>query len=190
MYEIADPMDFEQFENLEILGTDDDSVVEYNDVVEYVDRGKVDNSEDVVIVDNDIDTDYIRDQVDKAINRYMDSLELSGVDGNEVGESIENEVSETEKPVYIFNLENSGNDSDSVSFNQCVILDDTQFQILLNAINENTEKIAPVIEVQNESVSSDLIGIQNTGEANFVVSVMIFGLLFGYMVKETVFRGV
>lgn len=137
--------------------------------------------------DNDL-YDNIKSEVLKDIRKYInDRLESEAEQDEDI---IEEDVEDAQviRPIEIYYSAPDASDVETVSSNQVFVLDDDQFQALLAEIRTNTEETRPI--VVDNSVSNDLIPVKNAGESSFIVSVITFGLLFGYLAKESIFKGV
>ncbi len=139
--------------------------------------------------DNDL-YDNLKSEVLKDIRKYMDDrLESEAVEDEDeyiIDEDLED--AQVIQPIEIYYQAPDASDMETVSSNQVFVLDDEQFQMLLAEIRSNTEETRPI--VVDNSVSNDLIPVKNAGESSFIVSVITFGLLFGYLAKESIFKGV
>ena len=140
--------------------------------------------------DNDL-YDNLKSEVLKDVRKYINDRLESEVEEDE--DIIEEDIEDAQviRPIEIYYQAPDAPDAsdvETISSNQVFILDDEQFQSLLAEIRTNTEETRPI--VVDNSVSNDLIPVKNAGESSFIVSVITFGLLFGYLAKESIFKGV
>ena len=138
-------------------------------------------------VDDNSLYDNLKSEILKDIRKYMDNRLESETEVDE--DLVEEDLSDAViQPIEIYYTAPDASNVETVSSNQVFILDNEQFQALLAEIRTNTEETRPL--VIDNSVSNDLIPVKNAGESSFIVSVITFGLLFGYLAKESIFKGV
>ena len=118
----------------------------------------------------------------------------NGTDCIYSSEDFDSDISESGNVKIIYVQRNNvQNNSESVSSNSIVVLDSSQFEILVNEI-ENVSSCFPEqreeITVSMNDYSEKLDKMQMSLDSMLLVTIMIFSLCFGYMVKETVFRGI
>lgn len=117
----------------------------------------------------------------------------NGTDSIYSSEDFNSDISESGNVRVIYVQSNNIQDnSGSVSDNSIVVLDSSQFEILVNKL-ENVSSLPEQraeITVSMNDYSAKLDNMQSSLDSMLLVTIMIFALCFGYMVKETVFRGV
>lgn len=147
------------------------------EVYNYV--GRVDDSD---LYDN------LKSSILNDLRKYMDDrMESEADEGEDIIEEDPEDV-QVIRPIEIYYTAPDASNVETVSSNQVFVLDNEQFKALLAEIRTNTEETRPI--VVDTSVSNDLIPVKNAGESSFIVSVITFGLLFGYLAKESIFKGV
>ena len=177
----------EHFENLGLEEPTTEDPEDFEDQGEYISGGSEEEVANYVDTGNyDSLVDDVSEKVLKSLKVYLEDKE--SVDGSaestEGGEGLVSDI----QPIQIYYTVSSEDPVETVSPNQVFILNDDQFAELLQTIRENKSDNFPV--VVQDSVSDNLIPVQNASEASFITNILIFGLLFGYMVKESLFRGV
>lgn len=77
----------------------------------------------------------------------------------------------------------------SVSGNQIILLDSSQFEVLIDEISSLKQDTVQTETVSQNDYSAYLQDLQDMTQGCLLVNVMMFALCFGYFVKETIFRG-
>lgn len=87
--------------------------------------------------------------------------------------------------VYVYKQSLQNNEK-SVSDNQIFVLDPKQFDLLINEIVDS--KYSEPQTVSMNDYSEDFKQLLEYQQGNFIINVILFGLVFGYFVKESIFR--
>ena len=177
----------EHFENLGFEDPETEDPADYEDQGEYIAGGSEEEVANYVDSGNyDSLVDDVSEKVLRSLKMYLEDKETvnGSVETTEGGEDLVPDI----QPIQIYYSAPAEAPAETVSSNQVFILNDEQFAELLQTIRETQSDNVPV--VVQDSVSDNLIPVQNASEASFITNILIFGLLFGYMVKESLFRGV
>lgn len=127
-------------------------------------------------------SDGIEELEDDVLNE--DDIELIDDIDKITSESSEDGGTVTREIVYIVSDKNN----DSVSSNY-VILDAEQYSNIIEYLDIISKKETMVVVDPRESVSQNLVSIKETQEGLFLIDVLLFSMIFGFFVKETVFKG-
>ena len=92
------------------------------------------------------------------------------------------------KVIYV-NKSSIQNNQESVSDCQIVLLDSSQYEVLIDEISSLRHENYQLQTVSMNDYSAQLQELQDLNQGSLLVNTMMFALCFGYFVKETIFRG-
>lgn len=155
--------------------------------------------EEVEVFSSEEDTTYsIEDFKDSAIhaelNGILDDVEeerdVNVSDQGYTSEDLSSDISENGNVVRVIYVNKSTvqNNTETVSDCQVVLLDNSQFEVLIDEIS-STRYQALETTVSVNDYTRQLDDISEAIQGSLMINVIMFALCFGYFVKETVFRG-
>lgn len=126
-------------------------------------------------------------------NEIEGVLREAGVEENIIEDKEEEQEQITSsgdiRVIYV-NKSSVQNSEASVSGNQIVILDSSQFEFLIDEISSLKQETIQSQTVSMNDYTESLQELHNIAQGSLLVNAMMFALCFGYFVKETIFRGV
>ncbi len=138
----------------------------------------------------DFKASTVYQEIDGVLNEVEENEQSAGSDPVYTSEDLSADLSENGNvKVIYFDKYTLQNNSQTVSGDSIVLLDSSQFEVLIDEISSlKTEQYYNQTVSQND-YSSQLQEIQDIEKSSLLVNIMIFALCFGYFVKETVFKG-
>lgn len=128
-------------------------------------------------------------EIDGVLNEVEENEQSAGSDPVYTSENLSADLSENGNVrVIYFDKYTLQNNTQTVSGDSVVLLDSSQFEVLIDEISSlKSEQIVQTVSMNDYSVQ--LQEIQDIEKSSLMVNIMIFALCFGYFVKETVFKG-
>lgn len=138
----------------------------------------------------DFKVSTVYQEIDGVLNEVEENEQSAGNDPVYTSADLSNDLSENGNVrVIYFDKYTLQNNSQTVSGDSIVLLDSSQFEVLIDEISSlKTEQYYNQTVSQND-YSLQLQEIQDIEKSSLLVNIMIFALCFGYFVKETVFKG-
>lgn len=129
-------------------------------------------------------------EIDGVLNEVEENEQAAGSDPVYTSEDLSSDLSENGNVrVIYFDKYTLLNNSQTVSGDSIVLLDSSQFEVLIDEISSLKTEQQYFQTVSQNDYSVQLQEIQDIEKSSLLVNIMIFALCFGYFVKETVFKG-
>ena len=128
-------------------------------------------------------------EIDGVLNEVEENEQSAGSDTVYSSENLSSDLSQAGNVSVIYlDKYTLQNNTQTVSGDSIVLLDSTQFEILIDEISSlKTEQTLQTVSMNDYSVQ--LQEIHDIEKSSLLVNIMIFALCFGYFVKESVFKG-
>lgn len=146
------------------------------------------SEEDYESID-DFKESTVYQEIDGVLNEVEENEQSAGSDSVYSSDDFSSDLPQygNVKVIYLdkYTLQNN---TQTVSGDQVILLDSSQFEVLIDEISSlKTEQNIQTVSMNDYSVQ--LQEIQDIEKSSLLVNIMIFALCFGYFVKETVFKG-
>lgn len=129
-------------------------------------------------------------EIDGVLNEVEENEQSVGNDPVYTSEDLFDDLSENGNVrVIYFDKYTLQNNSQTVSGDSIVLLDSSQFEVLIDEISSLKTEQHYFQTVSQNDYSVQLQELQDIEKSSLLVNIMIFALCFGYFVKETVFKG-
>lgn len=129
-------------------------------------------------------------EIDGVLNEVEENEQSAGSDPVYTSEDLSSDLSQNGnvRVIYLdkYTLQNN---TQTVSGDSIVLLDSSQFEVLIDEISSLKTEQQYYQTVSQNDYSVQLQELQDIEKSSLLVNIMIFALCFGYFVKETVFKG-
>lgn len=147
------------------------------------------SEEDFESID-DFKESAVYQEIDGVLNEVEENEQSSGSDHVYTSEDLSSDLSQNGNVrVIYFDKYTLQNNTQSVSSDSIVLLDSSQFEVLIDEISSLKTEQQYNQTVSSNDYSVQLQEIQDIEKGSLLVNIMIFALCFGYFVKESIFKG-
>ena len=128
-------------------------------------------------------------EIDGVLNEVEDEGLLDSDTDSYDAQHLESDQGSAGIKVLYVNKSTVQSDPQSVSDNQIVILDSSQFEILVNELQQVSKEKSEVQTVSMNDYSGQIHRIEDSVNAVLICMLVLAGMCFGFFVKESLFRG-